>query len=199
MSFEYLWRYRERPRFPSRRYLIVWLKRLLTFPGLLRLSWRRQWLRWRGATAGQMTVIESLYVEGSRKHLRIGEHSFIGQRSELFLHEDLRIGDRVVINRGVCILTSGHVAAHPNWRQYHRPVVIEDYAWIAMRAVILPGVTIGRGAVVGAGAVVREDVPAYAIVAGNPAVPLGRQRSKLLDYLPSANCAPHEAWLGRPG
>ncbi|QPN65921.1 DapH/DapD/GlmU-related protein [Synechococcus sp. CBW1006] len=48
-------------------------------------------------------------------------------------------------------------------------VTIEDYAWLGVRVVVLPGITIGRGAVVGAGSVVSRDVPSMAIVAGNPA------------------------------
>ncbi|MCB9159898.1 MAG: CatB-related O-acetyltransferase [Caldilineaceae bacterium] len=49
------------------------------------------------------------------------------------------------------------------------PVRIEDDVWIGARAIILPGVTIGQGAIIGAGAVVTKDVPAYAVCAGNPA------------------------------
>ena len=50
-----------------------------------------------------------------------------------------------------------------------RPVVIGDDVWIAARAIILPGVTIGKGSIIGAGAVVTKDVPEYAVVGGNPA------------------------------
>ncbi|MEH7581800.1 DapH/DapD/GlmU-related protein, partial [Priestia megaterium] len=49
------------------------------------------------------------------------------------------------------------------------PVIIEDRVWIGARCIILPGVTIGKGATVGAGAVVTKDVPPYTVVAGNPA------------------------------
>jgi maltose O-acetyltransferase len=50
-----------------------------------------------------------------------------------------------------------------------RPIVIDDDVWIGARVIILPGVHIGTGAVIGAGAVVTKDVPAYAVVGGNPA------------------------------
>ena len=50
-----------------------------------------------------------------------------------------------------------------------RPVVIEDYAWIGMRSIILKGVTIGRGAIVGAGSVVTRDIPPFAVACGSPA------------------------------
>jgi maltose O-acetyltransferase len=69
-------------------------------------------------------------------------------------------------------------------------VVIGDHAWIGYRALVLPGVTIGEGGVVAAGAVVTKDVPPYAIVAGNPARVVGQRTRDLtyeLDYRP---------WLG---
>jgi acetyltransferase-like isoleucine patch superfamily enzyme len=60
-------------------------------------------------------------------------------------------------------------------------VTIEDYAWISCRVVILPGVTIGKGAVVAAGAVVTTNVPPYTIVGGVPAIEIGK-RTKNLNY-----------------
>lgn len=60
-------------------------------------------------------------------------------------------------------------------------MIISDRAWIAYRAIILPGVTIGEGAVVGAGAVVMKDVEPYTIVGGNPAKVI-KKRSLDLDY-----------------
>jgi maltose O-acetyltransferase len=58
---------------------------------------------------------------------------------------------------------------------------VGDRAWIGYRAIVLPGVSIGEGAVVGAGAVVSRDVPPFTIVAGNPARPIG-ERSRVLTY-----------------
>ena len=78
-----------------------------------------------------------------------------------------------------------------------RPIVIDDYAWIATGAMITSGVHVGRGAVVGAGAVVREDVPDGAVVVGNPAQIVSTARPSELDYSPVRLCAPLEAWLGR--
>ena len=107
-----------------------------------------------------------------------------------FEHGRLLIGDRAFINYGVDIAATGlvsigadcligtHVSIIDN--DFHglvdrhetpspRPVVIGDNVWIGNRAIILPGVTIGEGAVVGAGSVVTRDVPARTVVAGNPA------------------------------
>ncbi len=62
-----------------------------------------------------------------------------------------------------------------------RPVVIEDYVFIGTRAMILPGVTLGKGSAVGAGAVVTKSVPPFTVVAGVPAKPISDRRTDL-DY-----------------
>jgi maltose O-acetyltransferase len=69
----------------------------------------------------------------------------------------------------------------PNFGCESAPVVIEDFAWISCRTVVLPGTRIGKGAVVAAGAVVTKDVEPYSIVAGVPAKKIG-ERSRDLNY-----------------
>lgn len=193
-----LWRRRELPGFPSRRWVTVWVKRVLSAPALVTLLLRHAALRVRGARLGDFVVIESARIQGRLVRLSIGAESFIGRGVQLVLHEEITIGCRVVINSGVTVLTASHLLRDPAWRMYRRPVSIGDYAWIATGAMLLPGVHIGRGAVVGAGAVVRSDVPDFAVVAGNPAVPSGVERCRELDYNPVAFVAPLEAWWGPP-
>ncbi|MFV5698734.1 acyltransferase [Flavobacterium sp. ZT3R17] len=72
-------------------------------------------------------------------------------------------------------------------------IIIYDYAWIAINVIILSGVHIGKGAVVGAGSVVRKDVAAGVIVAGNPAKPLLKERSKEFNYNPCEFLAGNKA------
>jgi maltose O-acetyltransferase len=84
----------------------------------------------------------------------------------------VEIGNRVMIASHVAISSLTHDHSRQSMR--HSPVVqkkivIEDDVWIGAGAVILPGITLGHGAVVGAGAVVTKDVPPYSIVVGNPA------------------------------
>jgi acetyltransferase-like isoleucine patch superfamily enzyme len=101
----------------------------------------------------------------------------------------IRTGDDVTIGPEAAILTLGHDPQSPDFQDRGRDVIIGSRVWIAYRAVILPGVTIGDGAVVGAGAVVTKNVEPYAIVAGNPARKIG-ERNKDLRY--ELNYAP---WL----
>lgn len=191
-----LWTRRERPTLLSRRWLICWGKRVLHFPALVCLLLRHQRLIYSGAAVGEMVVLESFWMEGAASNLRIGAGSFIGRDCELSLHERISIGEQVVINRGVRILTASHLLRDPQWRSYTRPITVEDRAWIATGAMLLPGVTIGRGAVVGAGAVVRCNVPPHALAVGNPATITAQARTTELIYDTAHFPAPFEAWVG---
>jgi acetyltransferase-like isoleucine patch superfamily enzyme len=90
-------------------------------------------------------------------------------------------GDDVSIGPEAAILTLGHDPQSPDFADRGGPVVIGARAWIAFRAIILPGVTIGEGAVIAAGAVVARDVAPYSIVAGSPARQVG-ERNRDLRY-----------------
>ena len=197
MSWSYLWVHRERPRLLSSRWTVVWGKRALRCGGMIRLTARANWLRWRGASIGPLSVVEKCRLEGDPRKLSMGSESVIGRDAELLLHDRIHIGNRVVINARAVLLTASHSVHDPGWSTYSRPIVIEDYAWIATGAMLMPGVRIGRGAVVGAGAVVREDVPERTVVIGNPARIVSTARPGELDYSPVRLTAPMEAWLGR--
>jgi maltose O-acetyltransferase len=101
----------------------------------------------------------------------------------------IRTGNDVSIGPEAAILTLGHDTQSPDFADKGGDVVIGDRVWICFRAIILPGVAIGEGAVVAAGAVVSRDVAPYTIVAGSPAKPVGT-RTKDLRY--NNNFAP---WL----
>jgi len=124
------------------------------------------------ASAGRGINVESRVEMGSGRGLRIGDHSGIGPRSHL---GDVTIGDGVIIGPELLAFTRNHRFEDPNvWigRQGYadsQPITIGDGAWIGARVTILPGVRIGRYAVIGAGAVVTNDVPDYGVAAGNPA------------------------------
>jgi maltose O-acetyltransferase len=93
----------------------------------------------------------------------------------------IRVGSDVSIGPEAAILTLGHDPRSPDFADRGGPVTIGDHVWIGFRAIVLPGVTIGEGGVVAAGAVVSRDVPPFTIVAGNPARPIG-SRSHPLSY-----------------
>ena len=191
----YLWRYREKPA-QLRRWLVVMTKRLILFFALVRLFIRPVLFRIKGAQIGRLVVLGKARIQGKPGNLTIGDQTSLGQ-CEIALHDTVQIGRCVVINDGAILLTASHNLSDPQWRHKKGPITIGDYAWIATNAIVLPGVSIGKGAVVGAGAVVRKDVPEYAVVVGNPSTLQSFQRIRTLTYSPVLLNAPFEAWIGR--
>lgn len=115
-----------------------------------------------------------------------GRRIYIGERSVVNFgclldgrKFDIRIGSDVSIGPRATILSLGHDPQSPTFSDRGAPVEISDHVWIGYGAVVLPGIKIGKGAVVGAGAVVTRDVDAYSIVAGNPAKVIGSRTSDL--------------------
>lgn len=112
-------------------------------------------------------------------NLAIGKNTTINEKCRLDARGGLTIGDNVSISSEVCILTAEHDIQSPDFKGKEAPVRIEDYVFIGTRAMILPGVTLKKGAVVAAGAVVTRDVEPYTIAAGVPARPIGRRNPNL--------------------
>lgn len=115
-------------------------------------------------------------------NIEVGEDSIIGEGAVLDGRDKLMIGSHVDIASEVMVYNAQHDVRDPNFRAVSAPVVIQDYVFIGPRAVILPGVTIKKGAVVGAGAVVTKDVEAGVIVGGVPARQIGEREVKDLNY-----------------
>lgn len=113
--------------------------------------------------------------------LKIGENTVIGHYAILDARRGLELGRNVNLSTGVWIWTEQHDPNDPDFAIVGGKVVVEDYAWISCRAVVLPGVRLGEGCVVAAGAVVTKDVPAWSIVGGVPAAVIG-QRNRNLRY-----------------
>ena len=111
--------------------------------------------------------------------MEIGAHTVINRRCTLDGRGGLRIGSNVSVSPEVMLITSHHLKDDPTFAVEDKGIVIEDYVWVGCRATILPGVTIGRGAVVAAGAVVTKDVAPYAIVGGVPAKVIGERAQEL--------------------
>jgi maltose O-acetyltransferase len=106
------------------------------------------------------------------KHIHLGDNVFMNYNCTFLDNGEVHIGSNVMLGPMVQIYTAEHpLKAKPRnqgWEKT-RPITIGDDVWIAGGAILLPGVTIGRGAVIGAGAVVTKDVAPYTVVAGNPA------------------------------
>ena len=112
-----------------------------------------------------------------RRQLVIGENSVVNQRCRLDARGYITIGKNVSISPEVHIITADHDISTDDIGGRNRPVKIEDFVFIGSRAMILPGVTIGEGAVVAAGAVVTKSVGPREVVAGIPARKIGMRTS----------------------
>jgi len=137
---------------------------------------------------GDNTYIRGeLLVFASGGKIKIGNNSYLGDHTKIWSGVSIIIGNNVLISYNVSIIdtnshelnslersegfkslvSNGH--SKENKSIVTKEIIIKDYAWISLNAIILKGVTIGKGAIVAAGSVVTKDVPDYAIVAGNPA------------------------------
>jgi maltose O-acetyltransferase len=152
----------------------------------VRHAWYRRVLGMRIGEGSALLMDLYLYVRGRARHpestgrrgITIGRGTVVNQQCCLDGRGGLAIGDHVDIAPGVWILTDSHDMNDPLFRETLAPVSIGNHAWIGSRALILPGVKVGEGAVVAAGAVVTRDVEPYSVVAGVPARPIGtRNRS----------------------
>ncbi|MCA1021069.1 acyltransferase [Halobacillus litoralis] len=105
------------------------------------------------------------------KSLVIGDNSGVGVKS--VIGDEVKIGKDVMMGPECLIYTNNHKFDTSNMKFTGKtdtlPVKVEDNVWIGARVIILPGVTIGKGSIIGAGAVVTKNVPDYSIAAGNPA------------------------------
>lgn len=116
------------------------------------------------------------------KRISIGQDSIIGEYAVLDGRDNLTIGNHVDIASNVMIYNSQHDISSETFEAVSGPVTVEDYVFIGPRAIVLPNVIIGRGAVIAAGAVVTKDVAPFTIVGGVPAKEIGERKNKDLHY-----------------
>ncbi|MDZ4200159.1 MAG: DapH/DapD/GlmU-related protein [Kiritimatiellia bacterium] len=150
---------------------------------------RRIALRAFGAAIGRGAVLYGGFEIRSPRKLKIGANTVIGHRATLDARGGLEIGSRVNLSSEVMLWTAQHDYRDPAFKAVFEPVRIGDYAWLGPRCIVLPGVTIGEGAVVAAGAVVTKEVEPYTVVGGVPAVKIA-DRPKGLNYNPSMESVP---------
>ena len=130
---------------------------------------------------GENVAIDTPFHCDHGKNIFLGSDIVIGMDCIFVDNAPIRVGDRAMIASGVQLCTASHpilpgerlLDARPTYfRTYALPITVCAGAWVGARAVVLPGVTIGENAVVGAGSVVTKDVPPNTVVVGNPARPI---------------------------
>lgn len=157
-----------------------------TFPNRILASvplWkiRKKGLKILGSSIGTGSHINRKSYLMDPNRLYIGNYSDINRNVTLDARGLLYIGNSVSISHGVMLMTGSHDINDSSFRAVFLPIKIDDYVWIGCGAIVLQGVTIGKGAVVAAGAVVTKDVEPFTIVGGVPAKAIGK-REKELNY-----------------
>ena len=133
---------------------------------------RRDFLRTFVAKLDEGAMINSPFYMEYANHLEMGVNSFINYDCIMLNNAMVKLGDNVLVGPKVSFYTAMHpidAKQREQWLVYAKPITVEDNVWIGGSATILGGVTIGKNAIVGAGAVVTKDVEPNTIVVGNPA------------------------------
>lgn len=130
-----------------------------------------------------------------RPTLVIGSNTFIGHGCTFIVGRSISVGQNCLLASNVRIADSPGHATDPDSRlqglpaplENVRPVIIGDNVWLGFGAIVFPGVSIGEGSVVGTASVVTKNVPAFTLVAGNPARPI-RSLLKPISFCNGASC-----------
>lgn len=170
-------RFRMPPGFRGRSLVVVQLWRIVAAT-LFRFSprradgWRRVLLRLFGAGVGPRALIRPSAHIVYPWQVTIGADAWIGEDVTLYSFAPIEIGANAVISQNSYLCAGGHDYRDPAFAIFGKPIVVGAESWIAADVFVGPGVTIGRGAVVGARSSVFSDLPDMTVAAGNPARPL---------------------------
>lgn len=122
------------------------------------------------AACGSDVYIGKYVVVWSPELVRVGNHVGIHSLTHIFASGGVTIGSHVQISAGCSIASITHsIEVETRFHGIEQPVVIQDHVWLGTGAIVLPGVTIGRGAVIGAGSIVTRDIPPMTVAVGTPA------------------------------
>lgn len=147
----------------------------------LRLFFYRRFMRFSIGTSSYI-FMDAWFDSKGQGSFVMGNNSVVNQKCRLDTRGAIFIGNNVSISAEVCILTADHDLHSSTFEGRTKPVSISDFAFVGTRALILPGISIGKGAAIGAGAVVTRDVPECTIVAGCPARQIGFRDPSVLNY-----------------
>jgi putative colanic acid biosynthesis acetyltransferase WcaF len=135
-------------------------------------GFRRWILRLFGAKVGIGVLLRPSVTVTYPWKVSIGDHSWIGDDVVIYSFAPITLGNNVVVSQRTYLCAGTHDFRSPSFDLRCQPIVIEDEAWVATDTFVAPGVTIGRGAVVGARSSVFKDLPPMMICTGNPARPI---------------------------
>ena len=140
-----------------------------------------------GITLGRDVLIQdSVIINANRGQVRLGDRSWLGPFCLVYGNGGVQLGDNVLVAAHTTINSVSHSSERcdipiNDQPVLSDPVLIEDDVWIGLNAVILQGITIGRGSIIGAGAVVTRSIPPWSIAVGVPAKVIGKREGAPLE------------------
>ena len=135
-------------------------------------GWRRFLLRLFGARIGKNVIIRPSVTITYPWKVRIGNYSWIGDNVELYSLGEIEIGNNVVISQKSYLCAASHDYTKEDFPIWSKKITIEDECWLATDVYVAPGVTIGKGTIVGARSSVFKNLPAGKVCVGSPAKPI---------------------------
>jgi putative colanic acid biosynthesis acetyltransferase WcaF len=135
-------------------------------------GWRRFWLRLFGARIGAHVRIRPSVEITYPWKLTVGDWTWIGDGVTLYTLGEISIGAHAVVSQKSYLCSGAHDYRRIGFDIYARAIRIEPEAWLAANVFVAPGVTVGRGSVIGACSNVMHDIPAGMVCYGNPAAPI---------------------------
>lgn len=141
-------------------------------------KWRNFLLRCFGAKIGVNVIIRPSVKVTYPWKLSVGDNAWVGDNVELYTLGQISIGKNAVVSQRSYLCTGSHDYQTETFDIFTKPIVIEDEAWVATDVFIAPGITVGKGAVIGARSSVYKDMPQGMICIGNPAKPIKERIEK---------------------
>ncbi|OLY94963.1 putative colanic acid biosynthesis acetyltransferase WcaF [Cnuella takakiae] len=138
-------------------------------------GWRRLLLRLFGAKVGRNVILRPTVKTQFPWKVSIGDNTWIGDDVVLYSLDQIHIGNNVVVSQKSYLCAGTHNYKEPDFPIYGLPIVVEDECWIATDVYLAPGVTVGRGSIVGARSSVFKDLPSGMVCIGSPAQPIKKR------------------------
>jgi len=144
-------------------------------------GWRRLVLRAFGAAVGRECHIYPRARIWAPWNLTCGDYASVADDAEIYNPARVELGEFSIVSQGAYLCGASHDYRSPGFELVSKPIVVGKRAWVAARAIVLLGVSLGEGCVIAAGSVVTRDMPGWTLCAGNPCVPVRPYRPKTED------------------
>lgn len=131
-------------------------------------AWRRFLLNLFGARVGAGSHIYPKAIIWAPWNLETGKVAAIGDGAEIYNPSAIKLGDYAIVSQGAFLCGASHDYTKWSFPLITKPIALGNHCWVAARAIVHMGVTLGDGCVIGAGSIVTEDLPAWSVCVGNP-------------------------------